>query len=56
MFASANIPPLAYQFPRPPDTRPPDTQGTAGSNQESVFIAVIQKSNGKVLDFRVVEK
>lgn len=31
-------------------------QGTAGSNQESVFIAVIQKSNGKVLDFRVVEK
>jgi len=20
MFASANIPPLAYQFPRPPDT------------------------------------
>ena len=21
MFASANIPPLAYQFPRPPDTQ-----------------------------------
>ena len=34
-------------------------QGTVGSSQDDamfVYITVIQKSNGKVLDFRVVEK